>query len=88
MNTVTVTIDDLFKVYFWGMSEGQLLMEEERENEELFDAAVCAARSRKLCIPTVPARRRQVHSKKWFEAMQQARQEFRDFVKRKAEETS
>jgi hypothetical protein len=88
MKTVTVTIEELFKVYFWGMSEGQLLMEEERENEELFDATLCAVGSRKLCIPTVPARRRQVHSEKWFEAMQKARQEFRDFVKRKAEETS
>lgn len=87
-NTITVTVDDLFKVYFWGISEGQLLMEEERENEELFDAAVCSFGSRKLCIPTVPVRRRQIHSEKWFEAMRKAEQEFREFIKRKVEEMS
>jgi hypothetical protein len=87
MNTVTVTISDLYEVYFWGMSEGQLLMEEERESEELFDAAICSVGARKLCIPTVPTQRRQIHSEKWFEAMRKAKQEFREFIKTKVEET-
>jgi hypothetical protein len=60
--TVTLTLDELYKIYFWGMSEGQLLMEEEREAEETFDAFVCAAGSRKYCIPTTPVKRRQIHS--------------------------
>ena len=81
--TIKVTIEDIFQVYFWGMSEGQLLMEEERENEEIFDAAVCAVGSRKYCVPTVPVRRRQVHSEKWFSAMRKDKADFYEFMKQK-----
>jgi hypothetical protein len=88
MSEITVTINDLFQVYFWGMAEGQLLMEEERENEELFDAAICSIGARKLCIPTVPVQRRQIHSEKWFEAMRKAKIDFNNFVRRKREELS
>jgi hypothetical protein len=84
--TVSVTIDELYDVYFWGASEGQLLMEEERENEELFDAAVCSAGSRKLCVPTSPVRRRQVHSEQWFKAMREGKKNFKDFLERKLRE--
>jgi hypothetical protein len=80
---ITVTVDDIYNIYFWGMSEGQLLMEEERESEELFDATLCAIGSRKQNIPTVPARRRQIHSEKWFKAMRQAKQDFNQFLKNK-----
>jgi hypothetical protein len=83
VKNVTVTINDIFQVYFWGMAEGQLLMEEERENEELFDAAVCFIGARKLCIPTVPVQRRQIHSEKWFDAMRKSKQDFNAFVREK-----
>jgi acyl-CoA reductase-like NAD-dependent aldehyde dehydrogenase len=88
MESVRVTIDDLYKVYFWGMAEGQLLMEEERDSEEWFDAAVCAAGSRKFCIPTTSVQRRQVHSEKWFETMRKAKKEFNEFIKIKIKETA
>jgi hypothetical protein len=80
--TVKVTASELFDIYFWGMADGQLLMEEERESEELFDAAVCAYSGRKFGVPSAPARRRQVHSEKWFAAMRQGKQQFNAFIKK------
>jgi hypothetical protein len=58
--------DDLWNAFLWGIDYGQLLMEEERESEELFDAAVCYTSGLKFCVPSVPVRRRQLHSEKWF----------------------
>jgi hypothetical protein len=40
----------------------------ERENEELFDAAVCYTSGLKFAVPSSPVRRRQLHSEKWFAA--------------------
>ena len=86
VDTITVTIDDLYNIYSWGIHEGQLLMEEERENEDLFDAAVCCVGSRKFGIPTSPVRRRQVHSEQWFAAMREGKKNFKNFVKKKLKE--
>jgi len=85
MKKITVTIDELYQVYFWGMSEGQVLMEEEREIEDMFDAAVCGYSGKKYCVPSAPARRRQIHSEKWFNAMRKAKTDFNSFIKRKLE---
>jgi acyl-CoA reductase-like NAD-dependent aldehyde dehydrogenase len=81
--TIQVTIEELYQVYFWGISEGQVIMEEERESEELFDAAVCAYGSRKYGIPTSPVRRRLVHSEKWFNAMRKDKADYISFIKQK-----
>jgi hypothetical protein len=70
------------------MSEGQLLMEEERDSEETFDAFLGAVYARKICLPNNSVRRRQVHSKKWFETMRKAKQEFNEFLKTKIDESS
>jgi len=83
---ITVTISELYDVYFWGMAHGQLLMEQERESEELFDAVVCYHSSRKYNVPSAPARRRQTHSDKWFEAMNKDVRSFKDFIAKKNEE--
>jgi hypothetical protein len=88
LKTVTVTIDEIWKIYFWGMSEGQLLMEEERDSEETFDAALCAIGSRKYGLPTIPVRRRQVYNEEWFEEMRKRKVEFAEFVKAKIKETT
>jgi len=77
---ITLSLKDLMKVYSWGIDEGQLIMEKERENEELFDAATCLTGSRKYCIPTSPIRRRQLHSDKWFNAKKKAKTDFLDFI--------
>jgi len=86
MNKISVTIDELYQVYFWGASEGQLLMEEERESEEIFDAAICAYSGRKFGVPSAPARRRQIHSEKWFAAMRKAKDDFNNFIKQKLQQ--
>jgi len=77
---VTVTVGELYQVYHWGAMEGQLLMEEERENEEIFDAFICVHSGKKYGVPSAPARRRQIHSEKWFAAMRKAKTEFNEFI--------
>jgi hypothetical protein len=74
-----ITKEDVWKVFWWGAQYGQLLMEEERENEETFDAFLCAVGSRKLCLPTTPAQRRQIHGQKWFDAMREGYRNFLDY---------
>jgi len=80
-----VTPSDLWDIFFWGAGYGQLLMEEERENEEIFDAAGCAHFARKRNVPSIPVRRRQIHSEKWFEAKREGYREFIQFYKNYAE---
>jgi hypothetical protein len=79
-------IDEIWKIYFRGMSEGQLLIEGERDSEETFDAALCAIGFRKYSLPTIPVRRRQVYNKKFFEEMRKRKAEFTEFVKAKIKE--
>ena len=80
-STPVITYDDLWNIFYWGVDYGQLLMEEERESEEISDAMVCAHASRKYCIPSVPLRRRQVHSEKWFEAKRGSFRQWKEFMK-------
>jgi hypothetical protein len=74
-----ITKEDVWNVFWWGVGYGQLLMEEERENEETFDAFLCAVGSRKYALPTTPVRRRQIHGEKWFNAMRQSYKNFREY---------
>ena len=76
MKTIDAAI--LWKCFYLGISYGELLMEEERENEEMFDACLCSASGRKYTVPSAPARRRQVHSEKWFAAKRKDYKEFQD----------
>jgi hypothetical protein len=71
---------NLFDVFCMGIDYGQLLMEQERENEELFDAFNCACVARKYCIPSTIIPRRQIHSKKWFDAKRQSYNKFIELV--------
>jgi hypothetical protein len=76
---MTITKEDVWNVFWWGVQYGQLLMEEERENEETFDAFLCAVGSRKYALPTTPVRRRQIHGEKWFDAMRQGHKNFLEY---------
>ena len=76
-----ITAKELWDVFFWGVDYGQLLMEQERENEEIFDAALCSMASRKFAVPSTPVRRRQLHSEKWFDAKRKSYHSFLAFQK-------
>jgi len=58
----------LCDVFLLGVDYGQLLMEQERDSEDLFDAVGCMAYSRKYNVPSTPAPRRQPHGKEWRKA--------------------
>ena len=81
--TITVSVEEISKIYYWGVSEGQIIMEEERASEEIFDAMVCAHASRIFNVPSAPLQRRQLHSEKWFNAMRKDKAEFQDFIRQK-----
>lgn len=57
-----------FKIFNYGVDYGQLLMEQERDNEEWADALNCCLVSRKTAMPAMPIERRQVHSEDWKQA--------------------
>ena len=66
----------LWDVFCYGVDYGQLTMERERENEELFDAFCCYNTARKTAMPSEYAPRRHVHSDKWIEAKQKSYSKF------------
>jgi hypothetical protein len=61
-------LDKLFKAYECGIDYGLLIAEQERDSEDMFDAVGCYVHSRKMCVPSNPARRRQPRSEKWRQA--------------------
>ena len=67
----------VWKIFCWGVDYGQLTMERERENEELFDAFICYNTARKTAMPSNYAPRRQAYSEKWFSAKQKS---YKDFI--------
>jgi hypothetical protein len=73
---MSIESENVWKAFWWGVGYGQLLMEEERENEELFDAAVCYQSGLKYGIPSNPVQRRQIKSDKWFSAMREGYAKF------------
>jgi hypothetical protein len=79
---MTITDKDVWNVFCWGVEYGQLLMEEERESEELFDAAVCYQSGLKYGVPSSPIQRRQLHSDKWFAAKKEGYKNFLEFFSR------
>jgi hypothetical protein len=70
--------DLLFEAFCYGVDYGQLLMEEERENEGIFDAFLCGVSAKKYGVPSAPTRTRQVHSEKWFAAKRKSKADFLD----------
>ena len=80
-STAAITPDDLWNIFYWGVGYGQLLMEEERESEEIFDAFICASHARKTSMKSNSVQRRQIHSEKWFEAQREGYQKWLAFYK-------
>ena len=63
-----IGVEDLLKAFGYGIDYGLLLAEQERDSEDLFDAVGCYAHSRKMCLPSTPAPRRQPRSVEWRQA--------------------
>jgi hypothetical protein len=76
---MNITNKDVWKVFWWGVEYGQLLMEEERKSEEMFDAAVCYQSGLKYGVPSSPIQRRQLHSDKWFAAKRKGYKNFLEY---------
>jgi hypothetical protein len=81
--TLKLSLEEIMKIYSWGISAGLVMAEEEREGEELFDSAVCWHSSRKFNIPSAPARRRQLKSGEWSAAMRNDEKKFFYFLEEK-----
>ena len=78
MNEKSMTADAKFiqEIFYLGVDYGQLLMEEEREGEERYDAGLCVFGARKFCVPTLPAKRRRIHSEQWIKARRDSLHKF------------
>ncbi|MGB2578171.1 hypothetical protein AAIR98_000862 [Elusimicrobium simillimum] len=73
-----------FEVFSWGVDYGQLLMEKERDSEDLFDAFNCYRVARKTAMPSNPTPRRMPHSEKWRNAKRESYIKFLDFLAEQA----
>lgn len=69
-----------FKIFNYGVDYGQLVMEQERENEEWADAFNCCLVSRKTAMPSIPIERRHTHSEKWKIAKRKSIEEFKKLL--------
>lgn len=69
-----------WKIFCWGVDYGQLTMEKERENEELFDAFICYNHAQKTAMPSTDAPRRHLHSDKWQTAKKKSYEDFINFL--------
>lgn len=59
-------LDLMLECYSSWISYWQLIMEQEREQEELFDAFNWSFKSKKFAMPSYPIERRQLYSENWF----------------------
>ncbi len=75
-----VTEIDLFDIFCFGVDYGQLLMEQERQGEGLFDAFLGTVFDNKFSMPMANTQTRQVHSEKWFDAKKKSLNEFQELM--------
>lgn len=75
-----VTEIDLFDIFCFGVDYGQLLMEEERQGEGLFDAFLGVQFDKKFSMPMAQTETRQVHSEKWFNAKRKSLKQFEELI--------
>jgi len=68
----------LFECYTSWISYWQLISEEERESEEMFDWFMWVVWDQKYSMPIHPTERRMLHSDRWFEVK---RKEAKDIYK-------
>lgn len=71
---------NLFEIFTWGVDYGQLLMEDERDNEDLYDAFQGSIVDRKYGAPAEIAQRRQPHSDKWRYAKKKSYMDFMNLL--------
>ena len=70
------SIENLIAAYECGIDYGLILAEQERDSEDVFDAAGCAAYSSKMCAPSVSAPRRRPRSAAWRESKRKSMERF------------
>lgn len=75
-----ITEIDLFDIFCYGVDYGQLLMEQERENEGFFDAFLGTVFDTKFSMPMAQTQTRQVHSEKWFNAKKESLKKFEELM--------
>ncbi len=73
----------LFEVFALGVDYGQLLMEEERDNEDDFSGFLGSVHSSKYSTPMPQNKRRQPHSEEWRKAK---RNSYKKFIKMQYEQ--
>jgi hypothetical protein len=73
-------INELMTAYECGIDYGLLLAEQERDSEDMFDAAACAVFSAKMCVPSMIVRRRRPRSTEWRDAKQKSINKFFELV--------
>lgn len=71
----------LLKAFEYGVDYGLLLAEQERDSEDLLDAAICASYAKRTCVPSSIAPRRQPHSAVWRKEMGAGLSKLIDLIK-------
>lgn len=69
-----------FDIFCYGVDYGQLISEEERDNEDWVDAFNCYFVARKTAMPSNPLQRRQPHSEEWREAKKKSLRAFKSLI--------
>jgi hypothetical protein len=70
----------LWEAFNCGADYGQLKMEEERDNEDLFDAMLCHSHARRTSMPSNNTPRRMPHSEAWRAAKRDSFKRFQDLI--------
>jgi hypothetical protein len=70
----------LWQVFELGVNHGQLIMEEERDAEDVADAFANYNACEKYLRPSMPIERRKPHSEEWRNAKKDSLQRFFDIV--------
>jgi len=73
--------EDLLDIFCLGVDYGQLIMEEERDSEDLFTGFLGHCFDKKYSMPMSQNERRQPHSKKWREAKKNSYLKFLEIYK-------
>lgn len=81
-----MSAQDLIVAYECGIDYGLLMAENERDSEDVFDAAGCAAFSARMCVPSIPAARRKPRGEAWRKAKRDAMSKFLELVVKVANE--
>ena len=77
----TVEID-IWEIFLMGVDYGQLIMEQERQGEGMFDAVMGTVFDKKFSMPMAQTQTRQVHSEKWFESKEKSLEIFQKLYSR------